>query len=135
MDSRQWLPRILWIDGLSALIGGLFVLSLRTFLADFYALPLRLITVIGLVNMIYATFGLWLASRTDRSIGLVTTLALANHSWAVVCVSLVLAFTREAHAIGLAHILFEGAYVATLGTVEWRNRFALAGASPPPGAS
>jgi len=125
MDSRRWLPRIFWIDGFSGLAGGIFMLSLRTFLADLYALPLRLITIIGLVNMVYATFGLWLASRKQRSLVLVSALAIANGSWTVVCIGLAITFGRSAHVIGIGHILFEGAYVATLGTIEWRNRLAL----------
>lgn len=121
----RWLPRIFWIDGLSALGAGLVVLSVRATLVGWYGLSGALITAIGVVNLAYAPLGLWLAVRRRRPLALVTALACANYAWLAVCAVLVVSSWRDARPLGLAHILFEGAYVATLATIEWRNRHAL----------
>jgi hypothetical protein len=47
-----------------------------------------------------------------------------------VCVSIALRYTYVATAPGLAHVLFEAAFVATLAVLEWRNRAVLASSSP-----
>jgi hypothetical protein len=122
------LARIFWIDGLSALSAGLFVLSLRSFLAELYVLPLALITFVGLVNVAYSSLGLALAVRKRRPLALIVVLSGANAFWAAVCVVLAVSFGAQAHPLGLGHILFEGAYCATLASLEWRNRSALANA-------
>ena len=121
-----WVSRIFWIDGLAALSAGAFVLVLRGFLAELYALPLALITSIGLVNVGYSAFGLTLAVKKRRRAALIAGLAAANYSWGFVCLSFVIRFASAAHPLGFAHILFEATFVAALATVEWKNRRALA---------
>lgn len=125
MSTSPWLRRIFWIDGLAALSAGVFVLVLRRPLAELYALPLDLVTTIGLVNLAYSTFGLTLATRRRRPLAFIVALALANVTWASICLVLAMRFRNEAGTLGLAHILFEGAFVAALATIEWRNRRAL----------
>lgn len=122
MRTRPWIHRIFWIDGLAALSAGIIVLILRRFLAQLYELPLDLLTLIGLVNVGYAAFGLTLAVRTRRRIASIVALSAANALWACVCVMLAIRFAHEARGLGLAHIAFEGAFVATLAILEWRNR-------------
>jgi hypothetical protein len=125
MPSRPWLRRVFWIDGLSALGAGIFVLSLRRFLSDAYALPSGLVAIVGVVNVVYSVLGLGLAVAKRRPLACVIALAGANYFWGGACVIIALSFAREARPLGLVHILFEGLYVATLATIEWRNRHAL----------
>lgn len=122
---RPWVRRIFWIDGLAALSAGWFVLALRRFLAEIYALPLDLITLVGLVNVGYSAFGLTLAVQRRRRMGGIIGLSVANYSWAIVCAWLAVRFRNDATVLGLTHLLFEGMFVATLATIEWRNRHAL----------
>lgn len=121
--------RILWLDGLAALLAGVFVLVFRPWLAALYSLPLALITFTGAVNIGYSSLGLTLATRTRRSVASVTALATANGVWACVCAGLALAWWNDASALGVAHLLGEGLFVAVLAAVEWRNRAALATSS------
>jgi hypothetical protein len=116
----------LWIDGGAALLGAALVLGARHVLADLHRLPLQLLTIIGFVNLAYALVGLTLARTQRRRVWQVTMLALANWSWAIVCVLLAARFGAAASALGLAHLLFEGTFVAALGAVELRNRSTLA---------
>jgi len=124
---RRWVRGILWIDGAGALAAGVVMLGLRRFFVGLYEVPLNLITTIGLVNLAYAAVALTLAARKRRRVAWIAALAVANLSWALVCVLLVLRFHGEASFFGVGHFVLEGAWVATLGTVEWRNRQALAG--------
>lgn len=125
MNSRAWVQHVFWVDGIAALSAGVFVLALREVLAERYALPLGLVTLLGLVNLAYAPMGLTLARWRSRPRALVVALSLANGFWTLVCVALAVRFAREASALGLAHLVFEGAFVAALAAVEWRNRSAL----------
>lgn len=124
--NRRGLDRIFWVDGLAGLSAGVFMLALRGPLAALYAMPVGLLTVLGLVNLAYAPMGLTLALLRRRPRALVATLAIANGLWTPVCLALAVRFANEASAFGLAHLLFEGAFVAALATVEWRNRRVLA---------
>lgn len=119
--AGTWLRRIFWIDGLAALSAGVFVLVFRRHLAELYTFPLDLLTVVGFVNVAYSTFGLTLAGQSRRRLGAVIALAAANYIWSGICLTLAFRFANEASPLGLAHIVFEGAFVATLATVEWRN--------------
>jgi hypothetical protein len=130
MTRQLMVQRLLWIDGSAALAAGTFVLLARRVLATFYAMPLEVITGIGLVNVGYAAFSLTLASRSRRPLVLVVTLAAANATWAGVCVWIAQRFWSAATAPGLTHVLFEAAFVATLAVLEWRYRTALANPSP-----
>lgn len=130
MTRQLLVQRLLWIDGSAALAAGTFVLLARRVLATSYAMPLDVITAVGLVNVGYAAFSLTLASRSRRPLALVVTLAAANATWACVCVWIALRYQHIATAPGLAHVLFEAAFVAALAMLEWRYRTALANPSP-----
>lgn len=126
MAKISWVSRIFWVDGLAALTAGAFVLVARNLLAELYVLPLSLITFVGIVNIGYSALGLTLATKRRRGVALIASLAAANYFWACVCAFLAIHFASDARPLGLAHILFEGAFVAALATVEWRQRRALA---------
>jgi hypothetical protein len=127
MTMPVWVQRIFWIDGLAGLSVGVFVLVFHRFLARLYGLPVDLVIFMGLVNVAYSVCGLTLAVRARRPLGLIVGLSSANYVWACVCVWLVVRFRDSASVLGLATLLFEGAFVAALATIEWRNRHALAG--------
>jgi hypothetical protein len=125
VSKRRWVQRILWIDGIAALSAGVLALVLGEFLADLYALPRGLITFIGAVNLAYSACSLTLATRRRRPTSAIIGLAAANGIWASVCAGLAIRFRGDASALGLAVILFEGAFVAALATLEWRHRHTL----------
>jgi hypothetical protein len=127
MTAGWWLPRVLWIDGLAALSAGIVVLALREVLARLYLLPTGLTTIIAIVNLSYSAFSLTLAARprSARPLALVASLAAANGVWACACAFLVIRCWNVASVLGLAHIAFEGVFVSTLATIEWRNRHLL----------
>jgi hypothetical protein len=130
MLTGWWVRRIFWIDGIATFSAGMFVLVFRRLLAGLYALPLDLITVVGVVNVGYSAFGLTLAAQKRRRIACIVGLSTANYLWALVCVWLAIRFESDANALGLAHVLLEGAFVAALATIEWRNRRALVEDAP-----
>lgn len=96
-------------------------------LAQLYDLPGQLVLFVGAANVGYATLGLTLGPMRSRSPRLLTTLVIANYAWTVVCVVLAIAYARQASLFGLAHLLLEGGFVATLATLERRHRHAILG--------
>lgn len=97
------------------------VLSLRTWLADLYALPPSLLLLIGTANLTYACVSLTLAmfSRADR-VPFLRVLAAANIAWAICCSALAVAWFGQASPFGMAQLLGEALFVGGLGILEWQ---------------
>lgn len=117
------LPRhLLWIDGVAGLTVGAAVLLASGWLSDLYGLPRGVIVFLGAANLAYASYSLPLAMRSERRKRLIEFLAIANVSWAPICWGLAVSYGRSASYLGLAHLVGEGLFVATLGLLEWRWR-------------
>ncbi len=126
------LRSLLWLDGGGGLLVGVLMLALSTWLQPLFRLPEPVYFTITAANLAYGTFGLFLASRKQRSRGLVVTLAVANALWGVLCVVGVILLADRASVFGLFHIASEGAFVFWLAQAEWRNRALLSAAEPSP---
>lgn len=114
--------RILWIDGLAALVAGMLVLLASGWLSPWYGLPKRLLLFIGAVNVLYGSYSTPLAARAVRPLKLIELLAGANLSWAIVCLVLATVYREASSVFGSAHLLGEALFVGTLGCLEWRWR-------------
>lgn len=127
MASRlSWISRnLLWVDGVAGLLGACYSLSLHRLLSGFYRLPEPLLPAMGAANLVYACYSLSLASRKRRPLPFIVLLALANGTWACVCLYLLIRYSPEASGFGLAHLALEGLIVAALAYIEWRYRHAL----------
>ncbi len=119
MDAR---PKLLWIDGGAALVGGMVVLLSCGWLAKWYELPRALILTIGLINLAYASFSLSLAARKRRPKNLIAFLVIANLSWAVVCLALAFIWCETVTFFGFIHLIGEAIFVTGLASSEWRWR-------------
>lgn len=102
------------------------MLALSAWLQPLFRLPEPVYITITAANLAYGTFGLFVASRKQRSPSLVVTLAAANAIWGVLCVIGVFLLADSASGFGLFHIASEGAFVFWLAQAEWRNRALLA---------
>lgn len=120
--------RILWIDCLGGLIVGCAVIACHQVLSDWENLPIRIVIGMGVANVLYGSYSLYVTTRRSRSIGLIQLLAIANMSWLFVCIGIAASHWPEISAFGLLHVIGEGAYVAGLGYTEWRLQKTLADA-------
>lgn len=115
---------LLWFDSLPAVAVGAGVLALRQPLAALHGFPVALVTAMGVVNLLYASWSGTLAARWTRGRPpprwAVDALAAANLAWTVVCVGILLATWGEASPFGAAHAALEGAWVAALAAAELR---------------
>ena len=121
--SRDW---ILWIDCMGGLIVGLLVLLFHPFLGRIEGLPKLTIVSIGIANLAYGSYSLFVTTRKRRPIGLVKMLALANMAWLLTCIGIVVLWFDVITEIGILLVVGEGIYVATLGITEWKWRADLA---------
>ncbi len=119
MDIRR---KLLWVDGLAALLAGGVVLMTSGWLSQWYRLPQQLLLVIGMVNLMYASYSISLAARSVRPIPLILLLVLANLAWAMVCLILTFNHHETATLYGLAHLVGEALFVSCLAALEWRWR-------------
>ncbi|MFI8747539.1 hypothetical protein ACIGKL_20550 [Pseudomonas sp. NPDC077186] len=120
---------LLWLDGAAAALAGALLLTCRHWLSELQALPLALLTLIGLVNLLYAAYSLSLARRRWRPRTLIVLLVLGNLAWAAACLGLAASFVGSASPWGLAYLVGEALFVALLAGLEWRWRERLSGAA------
>lgn len=116
------LRTLLRVDCTGALVVGCLVLTVSGWLATLYAVPRTWIVALGAINVAYGLFSLSLAVRRTPPRGLVGALAAANMGWGVACLALAAGLAGRASALGLAHLVVEGAFVGGLGALEWRRR-------------
>lgn len=120
--------RILWLDCLGALAAGVLMLLASGILSRLENLPLSVVIGIAAANIAYGAFSLYVTTRVPRSLFLVNTLAVANMVWLIVCVAVIWLNWNTIFMVGIIHLLGEGVYVASLGSIEWRLRRRLASA-------
>lgn len=111
---------VLWLDCIAGLTVGVATLLLVNWLPDWYGLPFGVIFFVGLANLVYGSFSLFLVNRARRSLSLIRALACANMLWAPVAVSIAIVHADSATVFGLAHLLNEAVFVGILGVLEWR---------------
>lgn len=112
------LTRLLWCDGLAALVAGLWILSLRQFLSGLLGFPLWLSVLQGCTNLCYATYSLSLARRKHRPRWMLWMLCVAT--WPTRCSRSCCCahFSRFCTAWGVAFFVAEILIVGGLGVLE-----------------
>lgn len=123
------LKNILWIDCLGALLAGVLMLGLASWLSGLYLLSHAFVVGLAVVNLVYGSFSLSLARKTQRPLALISTLAAGNVAWGGICFAAAAFLAGQASAFGLAHLILEGLYVGGLGLLEWSRRHQLLVAS------
>jgi hypothetical protein len=118
-----------WLDGGAGLVVGVVVLLAQRPLTGLYSLPHETVLAIGVANVLYSSLGLSLGPMRPRRAWVLTTLVVANVGWAVVCLVLAVAYAHQVSAFGLAHVLGEGLFCASLAVLERRHRGAILGVS------
>ncbi len=121
-ESIDWRRRLLWIDAMSGLTAGVIVLALCRWLSLCYGLPWKFIMFMGVVNLTYGCYSLWLARLRVRPMVWVALLPVANAAWTIACFGFAGFFSQTANVLGLVHLMGEGVYVGTLASLEWRWR-------------
>ena len=74
----------------------------------------------GIANLVYGFYSLYVTTQKPRPLRLVQILAVANMAWLIACLSIATFFWQEISILGLVHVVGEGIYVAALGAVEWK---------------
>lgn len=120
---------LLWVDCLGALLAGVLMLALSSWLAGFYGLPWDFFIAITVANLAYGAYSLTLALRKSRPLALIVLLAAANVAWGVFCFAAAIHLAATASPFGLAHLVLEGLYVGGLGLLEWSRRHQLVSAA------
>jgi len=115
-------PRILWLDCLGGIIVGIVVLAICRPLSNWECLPVSIEMGMGIANLIYGCFSLFVTLCRPRAKSLIATLAVANMAWLLVCVLITTIWWEQISWLGLLHVLGEGVYVAGLGYTEWTLR-------------
>ena len=114
--------RILWIDCLGGLAGGVLVILFSGWISRLEGLPHSIVLFMGIANLSYGSYSLFVATRLTRGIRLVGSLAMANMAWMPICLIVVWLHWETLTLLGCIHVLGEGIYVGILGGIEWSIR-------------
>ena len=117
--------RILWIDGIAALLAGALLLVAVDWLEEWYNIDRETLAFIALVNLAYATYSLSIAMLKKRPLVLIVLLVIANLTWSINCLRLAYLFRDTASIFGLIHLVGETIFVGGLAFLEWRYRILL----------
>ena len=120
------LVRILWLDCLGGLAVGVIVVAFCWPISNWEGLPLVVVLAMGMVNLAYGSFSLYVTTRKNRPLSLIKILAIANMFWLLVCCVIVVVHWNQISILGILHLIGEGIYVAALGKVEWKLKDSLA---------
>ena len=123
MKRIRWisLDRLLWIDGLGALIVGILVLLLRHPLSAIFNLPVWLLTLESGITLCYAVYSITLARQRPRHGWMIRALIIGNWAYALFCIALLILFFQRCSAWGVIYFLAEVLYISGLGWVEHKS--------------
>lgn len=113
------LTKLLYFDGLAALVVGIFLLAMRQPIAGLLGLPVWLLTLQGIINLCYASYSLPLARSGQRPRWMLWTLVLANWAYALFAAGLLTQFYPSCTSLGMVYFLLEVVIIGGLGVVEW----------------
>ncbi len=121
--------KLLWLDCLGALLGGIVMITLSDWLAPLYGMSLELYWILVAGEFCYGLFSLTLALRSRKPRLQLSILIFANAFWGNACLAAAGFFVRELTFFGIAHLILEGVYLAWLAGMEWKHRETLLRAS------
>jgi hypothetical protein len=113
--------RLIWIDCYAAFVAGLFLLILKSKLAPFFNLPESLLTNMMLVAFVFSCFSFYLANQNPKPNILLKTLVLGNAMYAILCLGLLLSYSRTASIFGIGYFILDATIVGFLAFVEWEK--------------
>ena len=115
---------ILAIDSIGALITGILILGLSSFIAPLYAWSHEHVLFVAAGHLSYGTYSGILALGYFRKSWLpsipVTVLIIANAVWAGQCFTNLWLLRHESSWLGLSHLAMEGVYLFVLAYLEAR---------------
>jgi hypothetical protein len=121
MSKLISLKKLLWTDGIAALLAGIILLIFSSRLSVFFNLPEGLIKTQGIINLLYCSWSLSLAKRTVNSKRSIYILAVANAAYALLGICLLLYFFRTASIYGILYLTAEVLFIGLLAMLEWRK--------------
>lgn len=121
MANLSPLKKLLWADGIAALLSGLIVFTFNEKIAKLLSLPENLLTTMSIVSLGYSSFSLYLAQSKSNSKRSITILVVANLAYAIFCAVLLLFLYTNTSVLGVIYLILESLFVATLAALEWRQ--------------
>ena len=113
--------KLLWIDGIAALVAGLAVLCLRGSLSELFQLPERILLVQAIITLVYTCYSTTLAQNKIYTKRLTRILVIANFTYVVFCLGLFMSTFGETNVLGKVYFILEALFISTLATLESRQ--------------
>jgi hypothetical protein len=121
MEKQLGLKKLLWIDGIAALLAGIILLVFSDRLSTFFILPEKVLNAQGIIALVYSTYSINLARRQSNSQRLLYLLVFANAAYTILAVCLLLYFFKTASMYGVLYFMAEILFIGLLAFFEWRK--------------
>jgi hypothetical protein len=121
MENISAMRKLLWVDAIAALLSGIGVFILLSFLSRFLNLPEYLLAIMSKVSILYSCFSFYLAIQRSNSKNILTFLVVGNSIYAFACIVIMLFFYNTANVLGVLYLMLESLFVAMLAFFEWRQ--------------
>jgi hypothetical protein len=119
------LKKLIWIDGIAALLSALFVLFFKNWLAAWLGLPEKVLYIMCIVSFSYATYSIFLALQNEKPLILLKILVVANTLWAIICTLIIAFHFTNITPFGIVYLLAEAAFVGGLAFFENKKIIAI----------
>ena len=113
---------ILHVDGIAGLSVGIILFIFHDWISITYNIPILIVFVFSAANVGYGIYASSLAFSQTRKVFSIALLAFANLLWGVVCLSVVLFYSKTLSLFGIVFICLEGVFVSALAFYEWHNK-------------
>jgi hypothetical protein len=121
MDKVFSLKKLLWIDGIAALLAGTILLVFSYRLAVLFNLPETVVRIQGFISLAYSCFSINLARKKTNPKPRLYLLVVANAGYALFGICLLLYFFKIASVYGILYLVAEILFIGALAFLEWRK--------------
>lgn len=116
-NRERMLVLLKWDFGMGFIVGAAGLLFSNMF-ADLFALPENHVTLISMVNLVYASFSLWNYRQNPLNVRCVRILILANSIWPLCCLFFLFHYWSLVNELGVAFYVSNMLFVGGLAQLE-----------------
>ena len=115
------LNKLIWVDGIAALLSAIFVLSLKSILSGFLQISIPVLLLMSIISFAYATYSISLALLKKKPIYRIKLLVKGNIIWAACCIIFIIYLIKTINIFGVIYLVSESLFVTVLAWFEYKQ--------------
>lgn len=119
LSSPSFLRAVVWFDAATGVLLAALHLALTGTLAEWFGLPVGLVSASGLALIAYAVLAMAIASQRNTPRGLLWLLIVGNAAWFLASLALLLSSAVAPTVWGQAYLVVHVVSVGILAELQW----------------